>query len=237
MWCPLGRRATGRCEDGEGRDHPPRCDAGSGGGIAGRSFPHRLVHLHRRCTRTRGRVDYPRSQPSTLPLEVPPLSWPKRSTTYVEFTCEWCGQRCHRSKQQAGQARFCSRSCTARYGLSIRPRVGSHMVPCSACEKPVRVWRHETGRYRLRFCDRACKARYYRENSTSMDTLRDQVWDRDGGKCVDCGGHRYLETHHVSGRANRADNLVLVCKKCHVARHVALRGGLNPNGTRSRSKS
>ena len=95
-------------------------------------------------------------------------------------------------------------------------------------------WRHEVGKFKMNFHNHACRRAYNAANDRNPDRLRDKVWDRDGGVCVDCGGVRYLETHHVDGtRRNVLDNLVLVCKKCHVARHVKLRGGILPTGHRA----
>ena len=87
-----------------------------------------------------------------------------------------------------------------------------------------------------KFCDHSCKNAYFVEHGTDLSRLRDKVFDRDGGKCIDCGGWRFLETHHINGerRDNRLDNLVLLCKKCHVGRHRQLTGR-NFNGSAIRT--
>jgi len=160
------------------------------------------------------------------------VAWPKRPTTIIEFTCGSCGKLTSRPKHGLGKGRFCSRRCSARYGSLVRERTGRVEVPCSGCGYPFLKWRNDASKSVLHFHNRVCRRTYYQTNATGIGLLRDQVWDRDGGKCVDCGGVRYLETHHVQGRTNRLDNLILVCKKCHVARHIILNGGRRWNAGR-----
>lgn len=152
--------------------------------------------------------------------------------TYVNVECEWCQTVVHRRAGSVGKGRFCSRSCSAKYGLSIREKRGRVTVVCSGCHEPFQKWRNDVPRSELHFHNLACKSAYFQARTRNMAILRDRVFERDGGRCVDCGGWRFLETHHVNGdgRDNRMDNLVLVCKKCHVSRHQAL-SGKNLNGT------
>jgi len=48
------------------------------------------------------------------------------------------------------------------------------------------------------------------------------VWQRDGGKCVQCGATDYLEYDHVipyaKGGANTAENVQLLCRRCNLAK-------------------
>ena len=57
------------------------------------------------------------------------------------------------------------------------------------------------------------------KNYSSMNhekTLK--VRDRDDGMCVICDSTENLEVHHINGirRDNHLDNLVTLCRKCHV---------------------
>tara|TARA_Y100000589_G_scaffold315624_1_gene339378 strand:- start:1188 stop:2408 length:1221 start_codon:yes stop_codon:yes gene_type:complete len=49
--------------------------------------------------------------------------------------------------------------------------------------------------------------------------VRDKVWNRDGGKCVDCGSNENLEFDHIiphsKGGANTYRNIQLLCEKCN----------------------
>lgn len=49
--------------------------------------------------------------------------------------------------------------------------------------------------------------------------VQDKVWNRDGGKCVKCGGQHNLEFDHIihfsKGGANTYRNLQLLCESCN----------------------
>ena len=59
------------------------------------------------------------------------------------------------------------------------------------------------------------------------DSVRKKVLERDNFSCVICGAKDKLEVHHIvtphkfalPEEANRLDNLVTLCKKCHYAIH------------------
>lgn len=57
----------------------------------------------------------------------------------------------------------------------------------------------------------------------SKRSLRDHIKTRDK-VCQDCGSGKSLQVHHIdSDPSNNVDtNLVLLCKPCHAARHVAM---------------
>lgn len=54
------------------------------------------------------------------------------------------------------------------------------------------------------------------------DGVKIFVWQRDGGKCVKCGGHEKLEYDHVipvsKGGSNTERNIQLLCEKCNRAK-------------------
>lgn len=52
--------------------------------------------------------------------------------------------------------------------------------------------------------------------------VRNAVWQRDGGKCAQCGSQTYLEFDHEiphsKGGANTLGNVQLLCRKCNLAK-------------------
>ena len=134
-------------------------------------------------------------------------------------------------------ARFCSLSCAARWHNINKPQNygGTKNVICAQCETAFTAWRHEINR---KFCSLKCKLEYGKLHTIDMARLRDMAYDRDKGRCVDCDSRRFTEIHHINGnpRDCHLDNLITLCKKCHIHRHVVLNNGLNSNGTRSRYK-
>ena len=49
--------------------------------------------------------------------------------------------------------------------------------------------------------------------------VKDKVWNRDGGKCVECGSNEDIEFDHIiphsKGGANTYRNIQLLCEPCN----------------------
>jgi hypothetical protein len=58
-----------------------------------------------------------------------------------------------------------------------------------------------------------------REREPISQTIKDQVWNRDGGKCVECGSNEKIEFDHIipfsKGGSNTYRNLQILCEKCN----------------------
>jgi 5-methylcytosine-specific restriction endonuclease McrA len=81
---------------------------------------------------------------------------------------------------------------------------------------------------RLRL-EKAGKAKERRENPEIKEDdsrsrrisqeVKDKVWNRDGGKCVECGSNENLEFDHIipfsKGGANTYRNIQLLCESCN----------------------
>jgi hypothetical protein len=56
--------------------------------------------------------------------------------------------------------------------------------------------------------------------------VRQRVWQRDGGMCVDCGATQHLEFDHViprsKGGSNEDDNVQLLCRLCNAKKSARL---------------
>ena len=57
-------------------------------------------------------------------------------------------------------------------------------------------------------------------------SVKDKVWNRDGGKCVECGSNEDLEFDHIiphsKGGANTYRNIQLLCEPCNRAKSAKI---------------
>jgi 5-methylcytosine-specific restriction protein A len=60
-------------------------------------------------------------------------------------------------------------------------------------------------------------------NPEEYALLRNQVLERDGWRCQDCGTMKNLQIHHIKRRSQLggdvAHNLITLCAGCHGKRH------------------
>jgi stress response protein SCP2 len=71
----------------------------------------------------------------------------------------------------------------------------------------------------LRVAKRLTLAPGRRDTRTIPPEIKAQVWHRDGGACIECGGTHYLEFDHViplsRGGATSPGNLQVLCRSCN----------------------
>ena len=56
--------------------------------------------------------------------------------------------------------------------------------------------------------------------------VKDKVWNRDGGKCAECGSNQNLEFDHIipfsKGGANTYRNVQLLCEPCNRSKSASI---------------
>lgn len=71
----------------------------------------------------------------------------------------------------------------------------------------------------LRVAKRLVLAPGQRDSRAVPQDVKARVWQRDGGKCTQCGDSRYLEFDHIipwsQGGATSVENLQILCRKCN----------------------
>ncbi|WP_459545023.1 TerD family protein [Nocardia sp. X0981] len=74
----------------------------------------------------------------------------------------------------------------------------------------------------LRVAKRLVLAPGQRDSRSIPQEVKAQVWQRDGGRCVECGETHYLEFDHIiplsRGGATSAANLQILCRGCNRAK-------------------
>ncbi|WP_067827374.1 TerD family protein [Nocardia inohanensis] len=72
----------------------------------------------------------------------------------------------------------------------------------------------------LRVAKRLVLAPGQRDSRAIPQDVKSQVWQRDGGKCTQCGAAEYLEFDHIipwsRGGATSVDNLQILCRRCNL---------------------
>jgi len=114
-------------------------------------------------------------------------------------------------------------------------------VNCSICGKKMRIIRYKAEHYNNHFCSDKCELKWRRKAFVGENNLawrggyepwygsnwqeqRRKALERDNYACQICGTSERLEVHHktpvrefeVKEESNKLDNLVTLCKSCHL---------------------
>lgn len=72
----------------------------------------------------------------------------------------------------------------------------------------------------VQVCHRQVDVGFEEQGRNIPQDVKAVVWQRDGGRCVDCGAGDYLEFGHIipfsKGGANTVDNLQIRCRRCNL---------------------
>lgn len=151
----------------------------------------------------------------------------------VTLSCNRCDKTFRVKPHKAsgpGQQKYCSRACADTLPKPMLSRT------CVICAVIFQQRKKGTRGRTVKCCSRACANEYMRRfywpsrrlpitgnhrRLSRMDwrRTRERVLDRDGGRCVVCGGYHGLLAHHVIPwiicHDDSETNLATICRSCH----------------------
>lgn len=162
------------------------------------------------------------------------------------ITCPICNKE---FKPKNSLQKFCSAECrkkelTKRASLKVSQKRMSkfeetkHRI-CPVCEKEFEAV-YGTYGYRQKYCSSQCRRKAERmygckaktdlsyKNKIRFSGNKYKVLERDNNECQICGSKKNLIIHHkdCSGQSdnpnNDIDNLVTLCRKCHMNIHKVI---------------
>ena len=164
--------------------------------------------------------------------------------TSRDVACSWCGCRVTRKASRADGNVYCSKDCERQWRAMHDPRGESHpqwkprvVRPCGHCGAA--VGRLPSQLKGVSFCSKACEASWRSEHLSGQasptwrggyDPYYGPNWRRQRRqilkgepKCRRCGTPDDLHVHHIRPfrecvdyrKANRIDNLMVLCRTCH----------------------
>ena len=136
--------------------------------------------------------------------------------------CAECQSEFTPSKGCANRQRFCSLRCRVRVvkrNDCVQRKNKLRSVSCKGCGATFQQ------RSTLQmYCNKRCIERHYKRQS-KMDGQWIKALERDGRLCKLCGTDTGLVVHHLDGTGeeespnHRLDNLVVLCRSCHMSVH------------------
>lgn len=167
-----------------------------------------------------------------------------------EVPCENCGKLVmkHNRDLKRNAHIFCSHKCYSIWKKSIRgkehPLYNRVSYVCEQCSKEFLTHPYRLEESKYMFCSIKCHNDWMYENQRGENAsnwqggttkwpgrgagtrdyreLRDDVFDRDGHRCANCGAKGNLEIHHIRPwgqfpelRFDR-ENCITLCTQCHI---------------------
>ncbi len=127
---------------------------------------------------------------------------------------------------------LCSKCGENKFRIEqISPRGISVQLKCAFCEKPlwIKSVSHSGCPKLVEIAKKSAGAIHYAEVFSTISeeptrepipaSVKNEVWNRDSGRCVKCGNNENLEFDHIipvsKGGANTTRNIQLLCEKCN----------------------
>jgi len=136
-------------------------------------------------------------------------------------TCLNCG-----NKLIGKQKKYCSHNCACNYWTKTnysyyqknKEKMREYM------RKYYKIWRRKNPdkfretlrRYRQKHPE---KFAIYQKNKKDKSNLRIDIINILGNKCMKCNSTDNLEIHHLTYPVTKINDLIILCKKCHIDTH------------------
>jgi len=167
-----------------------------------------------------------------------------KSIAGVEVECDWCGEGHTKRPSHVTERNFCSSECSSEYQSSLRSKMWQGEGHPQWQKRDDCAWcGDELHRSDIRFCSQECANTWQSsewdsprgpdhwnweggpvEYGSDWNEVREEIVERDR-ECQKCGCEDgLLDVHHIIplrefddvGEANDHDNLVLLCRSCHM---------------------
>ncbi len=167
----------------------------------------------------------------------------KCQTTKIVKLCEECKTEFHVIASRLS-ARFCSKKCKGIWQSRTKVGKQNHLwsrviVKCDNCGNEKYVPQFKINKFKKFFCSKICKGQWMSINiraenhhwwrggrstpypSDFNNRLKEDIRNRDQRRCFLCSEFedgKLLDVHHIdyNKNNNRSDNLVSLCRKCHM---------------------
>lgn len=159
----------------------------------------------------------------------------RRDTKYCSETCKTRQETINRTEKKRKERQSINKRCevcdsefTASiytpYQIYCSPVCLNHAMSRRAIESGRK--REQYVKHKDRYAEQKSEAHREYNDRMRFSSNKKHVLDRDGHKCTDCGKKKGLIVHHIDGSGsfetpnNDMDNLVTLCRSCHMRHHA-----------------